>query len=123
MSLIFLLACLKKSSPQLELSDKQFCTLTTEWRDCLEKDVSLSASVPNVVMQHPILAAPMGDDSIQNYITVGERQIIALSNIQNPCAKNFVVQGLLKEISLGGPAGTRGSYSNYYLSNTQFVCK
>ena len=123
---MFFFLVLSCSKPQKTVSGavkEQFCTLDTDWGRCLEQQVSLSATLPDMLMQHPVLAAPMGEDSVQNYITVGERQIIALSSARNSCTKEFLVQGRLKKISLGGPAGTKRSYSNYYLSNTQFLCK
>ena len=123
MTLILFAACLKSTSQPSSTTSSDFCSPEKDWSVCLEKEVSLSAKRPPMLYQHPLISSPTGVDSVQNYIEVEERQIIALSEEQNVCSEVFVAQGVLKKISLGGAPGTKGSYENYYLSQTRFLCK
>ena len=123
MILILFAACLK-STPQSSIeTSSDFCSPEKDWSVCLEKEVSLSAKLPPMLYQHPLISSPTGVDSVQSYIEVEERQIIVLSEEKNICSGVFIAQGTLKKISLGGEPGTRGSYENYYLSQTRFLCQ
>ena len=119
---LFLLGACLKSPPAPSEADKKFCSTAGEWSACLDKEVSLSATSPDMLYQHPSIASPEGEDSVQGYIAVGKRQLIVLSDAPNPCSGTFSVEGILKEISLGGEPGTKGSYRNFYLSRARFRC-
>ena len=121
---VFILgACLKLPAQSLETNGEKWCRLSSDWSVCLGQDVLLLAQHPKVLLQHPRLANPKGEDSIQNYIVVGEQQLVVLSGEPNPCAGSFFVNGVLQQIDLGGAPGTEDSYQNYYLSGTRFLCR
>ena len=78
---------------------------------------------PSNGIQPSYFVIAIGVDSVQKYIQVGELQLIILSDSDWICSGDVQVTGILKEIDMGGPEGTRGSYRNYYISkvNSMFI--
>ena len=76
-------------------------------------------SVPEMIYAHPMIST---ENSIQSYIQIEDEQLIVLSEQPIDCNKQFQVVGLLQEIDLGGAPGTRGSYKNFYFSDSTIQC-
>ena len=127
--LLFALACSvssskkKVSEPMTGVVDaKKRCDFEQQKQECIDQLVQIKGSVPQMVYSHPILSSPSGIDSIQKYLQFGEQQFIILSDSDWNCSGEIQVTGVLKEIDMGGPEGTRGSYRNYYISKSQIQC-
>ena len=126
--LLFALACSvssrqRVSEPKTSIVDaKKRCDFEQKKQECIDQLVQIKGSVPQMVYSHPILSSPSGIDSVQKYLQVGEQQFIILSDSDWRCSGEIQVTGILKEIDMGGPEGTRGSYRNYYISQSQIQC-
>lgn len=120
------LACSKpmpvKNASSLVLEQTESCDLSQGWDGCLGKTIRVTGTTPTMIYSHPILSSPSGIDSVQSYIDVGEKQLIVLSEETWECHENVSLSGVLKEIHLGGPEGTRGSYRNFYISQSSVQC-
>lgn len=100
----------------------KLCDFERQKQECIDQFVQIKGLVPQVMYSHPILSSPSGIDSVQKYLQVGEQQFIILSDSDWMCSAEIQVTGILKEIDMGGPEGTRGSYRNYYISKSQIQC-
>jgi hypothetical protein len=126
---LFVLAC-SVSSSQKKVSEpitgvvdaKSRCDFEQRKQECIDQLVQIKGYIPQMVYSHPILSSPSGIDSVQKYLQIGEQQFIILSDSDWMCSGEIQVTGLLKEIDMGGPEGTRGSYRNYYISKSQIIC-
>ena len=123
---LFAFAC-SVSSSQKKVSEpvigeKKRCDFAQKNQECIGQLVQIKGSIPQMVYSHPILSSPSGVDSVQKYIQVGELQLIILSEGDWTCSGDVQVNGILKEIDMGGPEGTRGSYRNYYISKSEIQC-
>ena len=124
---LFAFACLvsssqKKVSEPVVIDVQKQCDFAQQKQECIGQFVQIKGSVPQMVFSHPILSSPSGVDSVQKYIQVGELQLIILSEGDWTCSGDVQVNGILKEIDMGGPEGTRGSYRNYYISKSEIQC-
>lgn len=91
------------------------------WKRCLDKSVKLKGirTPPERIGQHPSLAAPSLDPNkpsqFQEYMDVGSSQIILLTRTEIRCEQALEVEGVLKEIDLGGEKGTKNEYRNWFI--------
>ena len=126
---LFALAC-SVSSTQKKVSEpitvsidtNKLCDFAQQNQECIDQLVQIKGSIPKMVYSHPILSSPSGVDSVQKYLQVGELQLIILSDSDWMCSGEVQATGFLKEIDMGGPEGTRGSYRNYYISKSEIQC-
>jgi hypothetical protein len=109
------------------------CPLTSQnWQDCDDKTVKLQGYVPapHQILQAPMLTMPnlstmqQADASsslLQNYMNVGNRQIILLSPQPITCLSGLEVIGRLQAIDLGGKPNTKSSYKGWavYVDSVQ----
>ena len=103
-------------SPSIEV-----CDFATKQSTCLGQQVSIFGMVPQTVYSHPIVSSS-GANAVQSYIDVDGRQLIVLSAEPVSCSNQIQVSGILREVDLGGPAGTRGSYRNFYIEQSTVIC-
>jgi hypothetical protein len=100
------------------------------WEHCLDKTVQLQGThaSPAKIMQHPVMVmqTPQQTDSesrqYQDYLEIGGRQIILITQAEIPCENAMEVSGLLKKIDLGGQKGTKGEYKNFVVEVSDFQC-
>ena len=104
------------------IDTSKLCSFEQRNQECIDELVQINGSVPLMIYSHPILSLPSGVDSVQKYLQVGEQQLIVLSNGDWDCSGEVQVTGILQEIVMGGPEGTRGSYRNYYISKSKIQC-
>ena len=113
----------KVSEPiTIPIDTNTLCNFEQLKQECIDQLVQIKGSVPQMVYSHPIISSPSGSDSVQKYVQVGEQQFIILSDGDWMCSAEIQVMGILKEIDIGGPDGTRGSYRNYYISKSKIQC-
>ena len=96
------------------------CNFAADAPACLGMSVRWIGTVPEMVMSHPMVDEQ--GRTQQSYIEVDGQQYILLSAEAHGCSGKMEATGVLKEIDLGGPEGTRGSYRNYYLSDAEIRC-
>lgn len=99
------------------------------WKACVGKMVEVRGQEPKMVYQHPMIA-PMtlpgsGAPTVQqSYLEIaGGSQIIVLSKTGDKCTGAKRVKGSLREINLGGPSGTKESYSGWAIENATITCE
>ena len=107
---------------RVPLDTNKLCDFEQLKQECIDQLVQIKGTVPQMVYSHPIISSPAGIDSVQKYVQVGEQQFIILSDSDWMCSAEIEVMGILKEIDIGGPDGTRGSYRNYYISKSKIQC-
>ena len=118
-----------------EDSDEEDCVLKSDsddslWRACDGEKVTILGQISQMVMQHPIIAYELGNldgkskpaRTIQNYMDVGEHQIILLSKTEINCIGEMQIMGTLESIDMGGKAGTKQSYTGWSVQVDEFMC-
>jgi hypothetical protein len=85
--------------------------------------VTINGSDPGPnVMQHPLSGGP-GGATVDLYMDVaGGTQIVLHAKKRVQCQGAMQATGTLRALSLGGPAGTKESYSGYYLDDADVKC-
>ncbi len=119
----------------IDNSDEDDCVLKSDsddsaWRECDGEGVTILGQISQMVMQHPIIAYESGSlqgksgptRSIQNYMDVGDHQIILLSKTEINCTGEMQVTGTLGRIDMGGKAGTKQSYTGWSVQVDKFMC-
>lgn len=81
-----------------------------------------------MVYQHPMIAPmsmPGGPPTMkQGYLELSQgNQIIVLSRDDDKCSGSKRVKGSLREIDMGGPAGTKESYRGWAIENATITCE
>ena len=104
------------------ISASTLCDFEQRKQECIGQLVQITGNTPQMLHSHPIISSPSGIDSVQKYLQFGEQQLIILSDRDWTCIGEIKVTGLLQEINMGGPTGTRGSYKNYYISESKIQC-
>jgi hypothetical protein len=129
MMLSLLFACTstseqKKNIPSVSspVEPQELCDFEQKKGDCIEKNIRVIGTIPKMVYSHPIISSPSGIDSIQSYLDLEDQQLIILSENSWECSGKVEVIGVLQEIDMGGPEGTRNSYRNYYISQSTIRC-
>ncbi len=96
------------------------------WGSCVDKVVTITGKDPGPnVHQHPMMVGPpsISGGRTQEYMDVANgTQIILIVKKPVTCTGPMEATGTLKGISLGGPAGTKESYSGYYLEDASVKC-
>lgn len=99
---------------------------SAEWFKCANKQVQITGTPPNMIMQHPMLNMPSFSaktkPTLQSYLNVGSKQIILLSKTRINCFAKMEVFGQLRRISLGGRQGTKNSYKGWSLRVYKYRC-
>ena len=126
MTFVFLalFACSNKSQTSTAQTSalqttQNLCSYKDNKELCLGQMTKAIGSVPEMIYAHPMIST---ENSIQSYIQIEDEQLIVLSEQPIDCNKQFQVVGLLQEIDLGGAPGTRGSYKNFYFSDSTIQC-
>ena len=123
--LLFFLSCSgskRNTPPQSPQELPVICDFKQKRDGCLGKVIQIHGSVPKMIYNHPMINTPLGPDSIQSYLEIEDQQLIILSEEQWNCSGKVEITGILKEIDMGGPEGTRNSYRNYYISQSTINC-
>ena len=99
------------------------------WKECVGKQVEVLGQTPKMVYQHPMIA-PVGMPGSaaptmkQGYLELSEgNQIIVISKDADSCSGAKRVKGSLRQIDLGGPAGTKESYRGWAIENATITCE
>lgn len=95
------------------------------WASCDGKRVQLDGQAPQMVSQHPMMAAPaMGDAPAmhQLYLDTAGVQVVVITAQDPGCAGPMRATGTLQRVDLGGPEGTKESYSGWALQGATVVC-
>lgn len=109
-----------QSSEALEPSP--LCDFNANARECLDQRVRWVGTVPDMILPHPHLAGPAEFGRFHGYIEVdGQQYVLVVPEIPT-CTDSMEATGILREIDLGGPEGTRNSYRNYYLAKAEVRC-
>ena len=123
-----ILACAnpKTTSPQPQVlpvapPESQFCDFASKGRACLGQQIRIVGLAQQPVYSHPVLSST-GANAVQSYVDFDDRQFVVLSAEQVSCSHKMEVSGVLREVDLGGPAGTRGSYRNFYIEQSTIRC-
>ena len=125
---IWLLGCATKNTDPYhntsfdEYSSLEVCSYLRKKEECLGKMTLVVGKTPEMLYAHPIVPVDPHKNITQSYIQFEEQQLIVLSEKQIECDGTMEVTGTLNEINLGGPEGTRGSYQNYYFSQSIIRC-
>ena len=127
--LFYLISCSTSSMSKKDsssvistLENQSICPFSDEKQDCIGKHVRVTGEQPKVLYSHPIISLPSGVDSVQSYLDLEDQQLIILSEEPWDGKGRVEVFGLLLEIDMGGPEGTRSSYRNYYISKSTIRC-
>ena len=123
---LFFLACSTKvpgNTASSSLDSTQLpCSYLQEKENCLGKITRVTGTVPQTPHAHPIIPTNPDQKTTQSYIQVEDQQLIVLVELPIDCAGTIELTGVLNEIDLGGPEGTRSSYKNYYFSQSTVYC-
>ena len=98
----------------------------SKWNECEGKEVKLEGHKPKMIMQHPMVGgfSLEGEPPIQGYMDINDgTQIVLLTKTRITCEGEMTAIGKLVGIDLGGPKGTKQSYSGWYLDNAKVTCK
>ena len=125
--LLLFFACSAKSehpaaSASLATTQAQVCSYLKQKEQCLGQITQVIGAAPEMVYAHPMISVDPSKKSIQSYIQIEDQQLIVLSEQTFHCDGTMEVTGILEKIDLGGPEGTRGSYKNYYFSQSTIRC-
>lgn len=112
------------TAPEIVVKEEpiEYCDFETKKSECIDQMVQIKGSTPNMVMNHSMILSPIGNDSVQSYLDVGDSQWIILSDSKWYCQGEVEVSGILQEYDMGGKEGTRGSYRNFYVSESEIRC-
>ncbi|MDM8557432.1 hypothetical protein [Candidatus Parabeggiatoa sp. HSG14] len=127
------------SRSMINVEDSNYCTVDNtnpaSWLNCDGKRIHLNGHLtpPQEIMQHPVLSHsqlfPSGlggklniKRTLQNYMNVGKRQIILLSDTLIECVDEMEVKGMLEKVSLGGEPGTKNSYEGWSIRVFDYHC-
>jgi hypothetical protein len=127
------------SRPMINVEDNNYCAVNntnlTSWLNCNGKRIHINGHLtpPQEIMQHPVLdnlqLSPSGfggklniKRTMQNYMNVGQRQIILISDTSIECIDEMEVKGMLENVSLGGEPGTKSSYKGWSIRVSDYHC-
>lgn len=102
------------------------------WQRCKDKWITVTGihTPAYQVMQHPILITPAPIDlpdqkpsfQFQDYMNIGSRQVILLSQQAISCLGEMEVKGKLQQVALGGEKGTKNEYENWVIEVDEYRC-
>jgi hypothetical protein len=118
------------NDPEAAAAAEGLCTPASysEWSTCEGKRVRVNGRNAQMVMQHPIVAAPPGlspdnRNTHQGYMDVDDGgQVIVVTSEPFDCPGKMTVVGVLDGVRGNGPPGTKESYSGWSLTDAEVTC-
>jgi len=98
---------------------------TSTWLACDGKTVQLTGPKATLITQHPIAFDPQPNAprAEQHYLDIAGRQVVVAAHEDPACEGDYVVNGTLRRVDLGGEPGTRGSYQGWSVTNATLSCR
>jgi hypothetical protein len=101
------------------------CAPSGDWQGCVDQVSRVVGTKAKLVQQHPssgALPLPGSKPLVDDYLDVDGRQIVVVLEKVIDCPGRVEVVGRLVAVGLGGPAGTKSSYSGFRLEQATARC-
>ncbi|MFO0550703.1 MAG: hypothetical protein U0271_20075 [Polyangiaceae bacterium] len=108
----------ERQEPTAQTND---CAANAEWRRCVGKRVRVVGRPAPDVMQHPMPPPGAAEETV-DYVDVDGAQLVVVLKSPMQCAGQVEITGILREVNLNGPAGTKEEYRGYRVEDASSRC-